>query len=677
MNKIFTCYIISETTLGIQCAEVLIKEGCQLLGIISPDVKTQQWASQHNIPCIASIKEFRALTPKPNFDYLFSIVNTRILPKDLLILPRHNAINYHDAPLPKYAGVNATSWAILNQESIHGISWHIMDEAPDRGSIIKQVIFPIDIDETALSLNLKCYTHALESFKELIKELSVGSIIEKKQDLSHRTYFSLHQKPHNFGFVYWNNSAEAIDRQYRALYFGNYPNTLTTFKVLIGKKIYIPSTLEVLLARSNTSPGTIVKISNHGIQISTKTQDILLSHFKTLEGDECKLEDALEKEVISVGDKLKAPSKKIINKLHEFSTNIFPFEIFWRKNLDNIALPQLQFIKYSSIFNESLSQKTKQNKFVIHSEKLSSYRREEQHISFTDTLISAFLIYISRLENLSFFSVGLVNSFLTSLPKNEKTFFPKYVPLTCSILPTVKVSNILEEIKGQIKKVNEHKSYFKDIFVRHPELNKDKHYLSIIIHIGNPEKIKDAFDEKTSLLLNINDSNKSYTLYVNDRLDKVLKSLFKNFPEHIRILFNQIINFPEKRIDEFSIITQKEKQKLLIEWNATQADYPENTDIHHLFEEQVEKTPQNIALVYEDEQLTYQELNDRANQLAHYLRSKGVGPDILVAIAVERSFDMIIGLLGILKAGGAYVPLDPSYPPERLQFMLGDTKAPL
>ena len=96
-----------------------------------------------------------------------------------------------------------------------------------------------------------------------------------------------------------------------------------------------------------------------------------------------------------------------------------------------------------------------------------------------------------------------------------------------------------------------------------------------------------------------------------------------------------------------------------------------------MFEEQVTLTPNNIAVVYEDHELTYKQLNEKANQLAHYLRGMGVGPDTLVAIAVERSLEMIIGLLGILKAGGAYLPLDPSYPQERLQFMLEDTKAPI
>jgi non-ribosomal peptide synthetase component F len=96
-----------------------------------------------------------------------------------------------------------------------------------------------------------------------------------------------------------------------------------------------------------------------------------------------------------------------------------------------------------------------------------------------------------------------------------------------------------------------------------------------------------------------------------------------------------------------------------------------------LFEQQVEKTPNAVAVVFEDKQLTYQQLNNRANQLAHYLRTLGVGPDVLVGICIERSLEMVVGLLGILKAGGAYVPLDPEYPQERLEFMLEDTQTPV
>ncbi|MEH2130688.1 MAG: amino acid adenylation domain-containing protein [Nostoc sp.] len=146
-----------------------------------------------------------------------------------------------------------------------------------------------------------------------------------------------------------------------------------------------------------------------------------------------------------------------------------------------------------------------------------------------------------------------------------------------------------------------------------------------------------------------------------------------------------IITNSTQSLDDSSVLTEQELHQILFEWNDTRADYPQHLCIHQLFEAQVEKTPDSIAVVFKEEQLTYQELNYRANQIAHYLQSLGVKPEVLVGICVERSsetlpeasLEMIVGLLGILKAGGAYVPLDPAYPKERLNFMLSDSQVPV
>ena len=144
--------------------------------------------------------------------------------------------------------------------------------------------------------------------------------------------------------------------------------------------------------------------------------------------------------------------------------------------------------------------------------------------------------------------------------------------------------------------------------------------------------------------------------------------------EHFQILLEGIVANPNQPIDHLPMLTEKERQQLLIEWNNTSTDYPQNKCIHQLVEEQVELTPDAIAVIFQERQLTYRELNNRANQLAHYLQKLGVRNDALVGICVERSLEMVVGLLGILKAGCAYVPLDPTYPQERLHFMLQDTQ---
>jgi amino acid adenylation domain-containing protein len=146
---------------------------------------------------------------------------------------------------------------------------------------------------------------------------------------------------------------------------------------------------------------------------------------------------------------------------------------------------------------------------------------------------------------------------------------------------------------------------------------------------------------------------------------------------HFKVLLQGIVSSPATSVKQLPLLTESEKQQLLVEWNDTTADYPRSSCIHQLFEAQVAKTPDSVAVVFEDEQLTYRQLNNQANQLAHYLQSLGVGPEVLVAISVERSLEMIVGLLGILKAGGAYVPLDPSYPPDRVEYILSNSEAPV
>ena len=146
---------------------------------------------------------------------------------------------------------------------------------------------------------------------------------------------------------------------------------------------------------------------------------------------------------------------------------------------------------------------------------------------------------------------------------------------------------------------------------------------------------------------------------------------------HFQTLLEGIVANPQQRVSEVPLLTQRERHQLLFEWNNTTKKYPQDKCIHQLFEEQVERTPEAVAVLFEGEQLTYRELNAKANQLAHYLKTLGVGPEVLVGICVERSLEMVVGLLGILKAGGAYVPLDPAYPSERLTFMLEDSAVPV
>jgi amino acid adenylation domain-containing protein len=146
----------------------------------------------------------------------------------------------------------------------------------------------------------------------------------------------------------------------------------------------------------------------------------------------------------------------------------------------------------------------------------------------------------------------------------------------------------------------------------------------------------------------------------------------KQMSEHFQRLLHSIVEHPDVAISELALLSAEERAQQLVEWNDTAVSYARDLTLHERFEAQAAATPEAIALVYEAEQLSYRELNERANQLAHYLRELGVGPETLVGLCCERSIELVVALLGVLKAGGAYLPLDPQYPHERLAFMVQD-----
>src|SRR5258706_7717903 len=153
-------------------------------------------------------------------------------------------------------------------------------------------------------------------------------------------------------------------------------------------------------------------------------------------------------------------------------------------------------------------------------------------------------------------------------------------------------------------------------------------------------------------------------------------STIARLADHFVRLLDGIVGEPQRRVSELSLLGEAERHQLVSEWNDTAVAYPQHC-LHELFAAQAARTPDAVAVTYDDAALSYGELEQRANQLAHYLRRLGVGPETVVGLCAERSLEMVVGLIGILKAGGAYLPLDPSYPAERLGYMLADAHVPV
>ncbi len=186
--------------------------------------------------------------------------------------------------------------------------------------------------------------------------------------------------------------------------------------------------------------------------------------------------------------------------------------------------------------------------------------------------------------------------------------------------------------------------------------------------------VLEQYESQYDLFLEMLEEDSSLVGLLKYNADLFDQQTIARMASHFQNLLEGIVNDPQQRVTALPLMTEVEREQILVEWNNTKTDYPNDKCIHQLFEEQVEKNPDAVAVVFEQQKLTYSQLNSKANQLAHYLQKLGVVPETLVGICVERSLEMVVGLLAILKAGGAYVPLDPNYPTSRLNYMVEDAQ---
>ncbi len=674
----FSCFIIGEGTLPIQCAEILLDREHTIYGIISSDVAVHDWSRAREIPHVdPKDKNIVTFLSQHPFDYLFSIVNMSILPKQVLALPRRCAINFHDAPLPRYAGSYATSWAIMQGERVHGVTWHAMTELVDAGDIFKQYLFEIADGETAFTLNAKCYDAAIRSYAELIDDIACDRVSTRKQDLNERTFFSLEKRPSSACILSWNRSARDIGAFVRALDFGSYPNPIGLPKLAIGMDVIIVSEVEVLNTTSAVPPGTVTHVAPGFVRVSTIDGEIALRKLLTIDGQPLPIADFVAKFGLYEGYQFKELDQEVATRITAYNASICQHEAFWTKQLEtleNITLPYAHWKTSSLPTAQSLYLPMPVSKEIIN---LLENRYATWHLE--EFLLAAFAAYLARIAGVWSFAIGYRDIELESDVADLEGIFAAYVPLHVSMEDKQSFEEVFHAVQGQVKLAKKRKTYARDIMACYPALrakaNLQRAYLpSICVERGEAlHDYKAPHGSELTLVIQ-EDGGECLWVYNAEVLDE--ESVVK-MQQGFTTFLQGIVSDPERRLSDLPLLTKAEQYCLLVEWNATQTVYPKQRCIHQLFEAQVERTPDAVAVIFEDEQLTYRELNGKANQLAHHLQQHGVGPGVLVGLCVERSLEMVVGLLGILKAGGAYVPLDPTYPPERIAFMLEDAQVPV
>jgi amino acid adenylation domain-containing protein len=680
----FSCFLIGEGTLLIQCAELLLDRGHQIFGVISSDALISSWAKRKDIPHIEQTDNLVAFLSQQPFDYLFSIVNTFVLSKEILQMPRIEAINYHDSPLPRYAGVNATSWALMHGEKTHGVTWYVMSVRVDEGNILKQISVEISSDETSFTLNGKCNEAAFYSFGQLIDELSSNQAQVRKQNLDERTYFGRYKRPRAGGVLSFNRCAHDIDAFVRALDFGPYPNPLGLAKLVIGNNSILVSKLEVLGDQPNSPPGTITAIEPSFLTVSTASYSVALHQVLTISGQVLPIPDLVARFGLYVGYRFKDIEPDSVKRIERFDALIAKHEAFWverLRTLQHITIPYAQ-----RTVSHLKSEEYASVEIPISREITTFLEKRHPAWNLGEFLEAAFASYLARIGGTGCFDIGFRDVKLQQEMVGLENLFASHVPCRVNIEYEQSFEEVFEAFRHQVESTTLHLTYARDVVRRYPALRSlsqtdcEQMFPVVVERVEKLDHYQAEPGNELTLVI-ASDGQECFWFYNTSAFDG---DSIARMQDQFAIFLQGIVTDPTCCVAEIPLLSDPERHKILVDWNDTHADYPKDKCIHQLFEAQVERSPDAIAVIFGDEQLTYKELNQRANQLAHHLGNLGVGPEVLVGICVERSLEMIVGLLGILKAGGAYLPLDPAYPPERLVFMLEDasvgvllTQAPL
>jgi methionyl-tRNA formyltransferase len=217
-------------------------------------------------------------------DWLFSVANLAVLSREVLAKAVRGAINFHDGPLPRYAGINAPVWALVNRETRHGVTWHLIERRIDEGDIVEQRLFAIDPGETALTLNAKCYGAAIDSFGALLASLEAEGPKRSRQALDQRSYFGRWERPAAAARLDFSNAPEDVVALVRGLDFGRYWNPLARPKIDTGAKLLLVGQADIAPGAEDSVPGTVLEVSDNQLVVAAGSGAVALSGLTDMAG---------------------------------------------------------------------------------------------------------------------------------------------------------------------------------------------------------------------------------------------------------------------------------------------------------------------------------------------------------------------------------------------------------
>lgn len=638
----------------------------------------ESFCSENKIPCYKRNEDIVEVLRKKEIDFLFSISNPRILKEDVLRIPKSLTINYHDSPLPAYAGVHATSWAIINGEQHHGISWHVVESGIDTGDIVQREAVEILEEDSAFTLNLKCVEASKIAFSRLLDDVVSENLQPMKQPVSGRSYFGLYQLPPNVGVLNFNENIDNVYNLARALEFGHHENTLGSPKVKtsVDEFLLVTNAMKSQTKKydKEKTPGTILQIIDDTLVIATKTSPIHIS-IAYLDGSSIS-EGLFRTHGLVVGDKLDSSMNVDLSELSAIRKK----ETFWRRKLSKYE-PMMFYRQKMNVVASIIDVSTE---IKVQSVKIGIPEMKDSvcDVSETRTLLQAcFIAFLARVNCTSMVHVGLLTD-KKDVPNECFDLYSDISPGIFDVNINSCVSDVFEKCQKDIKAHKEAGTFLNDIFYRYPELHGNQPTPQHNLVIGGKKQHNDKYIQKILQKCNI-------LILLGGVNDSEMEVCFHERPAqdfgHILDVLQHFVTFlnaanQRKESSDLKSLSMVSKNEMNIFYRLPPEEENQriqNDTISDLVDRQCRLTPLSTSLKTTSNMMTYSKLADEVDIMQKLLteavpRAEGQRKPV-IAIHIPNSVSYVISVLAMAKSKMAFLPLPYDLPEERIVFTLADS----
>ncbi|MDB5883556.1 MAG: MelG protein (non-ribosomal peptide synthetase)-like protein [Ramlibacter sp.] len=634
---------IGDGSLLIRCAQAWQAAGQSIGGIASGNTEVLDWARANDVACVQLADDAVAELPPVDFDYLFSVANLRVLPANLVARAGKLAINFHDGPLPRYAGLNATSWALLAQETSYAITWHEMTAAVDAGRIVRQIPVFISPAETALGLNARCYEAGLAGFLSITQDIVSGQLALQEQS-GERSYFSRARRPDALGTLDFSRPASELCALVRGLDFGSYANPLARAKIFLGGELLLVRSAQATSSTSSAAPGTVLRAEGDILQVATAQGDIELAGCSDFRG-----QPSLAG--LSAGTVLPRIGETQRQALAACLTRVAKGETFWRKALTSLSPAELPYPRKADAARRVPGQ------FV---------RMPLRDCTAGARTVAGLFAWIAALTGQERVSALYCDAQLAAQAHGIDAWLTSWVPLTLDIGRGTRAAAAADQVRSTIEKMRAAGPCPRDLPTRLGEKVLLEGLQRIGVRIGGDASVSAEFDLLVSASgpgepLELIASAASFAPRTIDAMAHHLAWWLKAFEG------------ASESIDQIPLAPGNE----LAMFTKPPVPYDCASRVHDAIAAQTARTPDHAAISCNGRTLSYRELESHSAALAAKLARSGAGPGAIVGVCLPRSPELLVAVLAIWKTGAAYLPLDPEYPAERIGFMTEDSATTL